>query len=242
MPVCERSLKWPAAGLLLVAAFGVGDAIAGAQAGDAAGKPSAPAKAEVLRTRVFRLSLSDPVEVKQVLEPLLEPPPSPGEWVRDFGFVPPGPVPSGAPAILASVVRVGGPGCDLHVRFSGYVAADARTRSLVVRGTEKELQIAADLVAVLEMPDDKPLPQFKSLRAFSLKHADADELADVLYQLEPEVQIAALPEAKLLIVVGSEEAMKDLGDAIKELDVPTKESPKPEKQRKLLRPRDRSSE
>src|SRR5262245_18991264 len=100
------------------------------------------------------------------------------------------------------------------------VAVDKRTRSLVVRASEKNLQLAADLVAVLDLPKNKPLPEVKSLKVFPLKHADAEELMSTLQALGLEARMVALGEAKMLIVAGPEEAMKEVGDLVKDLDVP----------------------
>ncbi|HEV3237451.1 MAG TPA: secretin N-terminal domain-containing protein, partial [Gemmataceae bacterium] len=58
--------------------------------------------------------------------------------------------------------------------MSWRIAEDPRTKSLVVRGPEKVIEIAADLVAVLDLPADKPIPAVKNLRAYKLKHAKAD--------------------------------------------------------------------
>jgi type II secretory pathway component GspD/PulD (secretin) len=100
--------------------------------------------------------------------------------------------------------------------------ADPRTRSLIVRGTEKDQQLAADLVAVLDAPEGKPLPAVKALKAFRLQHIDANDLASMLQQLDPRMgyRLAPVGSMKLLLATGTDEQMKELTDAVKKLDIP----------------------
>jgi hypothetical protein len=107
---------------------------------------------------------------------------------------------------------------------TGRALADPRTRSLIVRGTEKELQLAADLVAVLNTPEDKPLPAVKSLKAFRFQHLDTKDFVGIMQQLDPNIgyRLAPIGRMKLLLAVASDEQMKELAEAVKELDIPTK--------------------
>jgi type II secretory pathway component GspD/PulD (secretin) len=99
---------------------------------------------------------------------------------------------------------------------------DPRTRSLIVRGTEKDQQLAADLVAVLDTPEGKALPEVKALKAFRLQHLDPNDLTNILLQLDPRMtyRLAPIGRMKLLLATGTEEQMKELADAVKKLDVP----------------------
>jgi type II secretory pathway component GspD/PulD (secretin) len=101
--------------------------------------------------------------------------------------------------------------------------ADPRTRSLIVRGTQKDQQLAADLVAVLDTPEDKTLPAVKAIRAFRLQHLDADDLVAMLHQLDPNMgyRLAPIARMKLLLATGSDAQMKELTDAVKKLDIPS---------------------
>jgi hypothetical protein len=101
-------------------------------------------------------------------------------------------------------------------------------------GAAKELQIAADLFKLLDTPRDQPLPESKSLRAFPLKHAGASELAALAGELEIGAAILALDEAKLLVVVGPADAVRELAELVNSLDAPTKKAPDPEKRKKLF--------
>jgi hypothetical protein len=207
------------------------------------------APAKVLKTRVFRLKACDPDDVRQILEGLLEEPAEMGAaggpvFGGGGGLV--GAAPGfGAPGAGA----VGGPGfggfgggAGIGGGFAGLagatqtwrVATHANTRALVVRGSERDLQIASDLVTVLETPDDKPLPEVKSLRAFRLKHADADELVSVVQELEIQARIVAAPLARLLIARGAAETLGEVAELVKELDVEVKKDGKPAEPKMLL--------
>jgi len=103
------------------------------------------------------------------------------------------------------------------------VVAAPHSRSLLFRGTERDLQIVADVVTVLNTPADKSLPKLKSLRAYRLRFADPGELAQTFHQLELEANVqAGPPESKLLFVVGPEELLPEIEEAVKALDVEDK--------------------
>src|SRR5262249_9218548 len=135
------------------------------------------------RTKIFRLVHRDPEEVQVELQSLM--------GLPDDG--PPGEMPGPGPSAGAGDSRPGGfrgmrpsfpgggfgrPGSTITI--PGWrVAVDKRTRSLIVRGSEKELQVAADLIAVLDAPAGKPMPKLKNVRSFKPKHASVEELAQV---------------------------------------------------------------
>jgi type II secretory pathway component GspD/PulD (secretin) len=100
--------------------------------------------------------------------------------------------------------------------------ADPRTRSVIVRGTEKDQQLAADLVAILDTPEGKPLPALKTVKAFRLQHLDAGDLVSMLQLLDPNMsyRVAPVGAMKLLLATGTDEQMKELADAVKKLDIP----------------------
>jgi type II secretory pathway component GspD/PulD (secretin) len=99
------------------------------------------------------------------------------------------------------------------------LAVDGRTNCLVVRGSEHDLQMASDLVAMLDLPEGKPMPRLKNIRAFKLKFADPEQVAMMLQALEINATIAPAPKATLLIVSGSEAAMKEVAEVIEAVDV-----------------------
>jgi type II secretory pathway component GspD/PulD (secretin) len=105
------------------------------------------------------------------------------------------------------------------------IAVDDRTNAVVIRGSEHDLQVAAELVALMDLPKAKALPPLKHLRAFQLKHADATAIVTLLNELELDARVVALVEPNLVVVSGSEAATKDIADAIKELDVEVKDAP-----------------
>jgi type II secretory pathway component GspD/PulD (secretin) len=201
----RAALSWMSAGLLTVAFFGA------AQPSLFGQDPAKPEAKTQLKSKVFRLNHCDPDEIMQILQTLMDANEQP------FSANPQAP-------------GAGAPGADGIPSFPYQLAADARTRSVVIRATEKNLRLAADLVAVLDLPEGKPLPEVKSLKTFQLKHANAEELANVLQTLQLEAKIMALGNAKMLVVAGPEAAMKEVADLVKDLDIPTP----PDKQRKLL--------
>jgi type II secretory pathway component GspD/PulD (secretin) len=112
------------------------------------------------------------------------------------------------------------------------VAEDPRTKSLIVRGPEKVIDIAADLVAVLDLPADKPMPTVKNLRAYKLKHAKAEELNAVLTNLELDARIVPVDKGNILIVSGAEDVMKEIDGVVEALDIDVpepKNAPEPDK-------------
>jgi type II secretory pathway component GspD/PulD (secretin) len=104
---------------------------------------------------------------------------------------------------------------------------DERTRSLVMRGTEKDVQTAAELVALAELPREKPLPALKHLKAFRLKHADAAQTAELLTELGVEARVVALVPTNVVVASGPEAAMKEVAEVLQALDVEVKEPPPP---------------
>lgn len=200
--------------------------------GDAIKKLDVPSVAKAGNaTRVFPLKLCDPDEVARALAILLN-----TKAGQDDPALGPGPI-GGMGGRRAGMAPVTGDVDDGVFR----VVVSNRTRSLVIRGSDMELRIATDLIAVLESPAEKPIPKVKSLSVFSLKHAEADELEPVLTRLDLEVRLLALPAAKLLIATGVEDHLKSLADIVRELDVPAPEEPKVEKKKRLFR-QDRSED
>jgi hypothetical protein len=200
------------------------------------------------KIKVFRLKHRDPDELRQILEGHYE---SPGDKSGASGGGPgpegvgkpggslgggrpvqPGPGGGGFPRVPGGPgALVPGGGGDGGFNFSGRlvegsVAVDHRTRSLIVRGTEKDLQIVADLVAVLDLEKGKtaalPLAKGRNLRAFNLRYADAKEIAKVLTNLNLNARMAFPPKSNLIIVIGSETEMKEIGEVVDALDVEVK--------------------
>jgi beta-lactamase regulating signal transducer with metallopeptidase domain len=111
------------------------------------------------------------------------------------------------------------------------LAVDARTNSLIVRGTEEDLRTIADIIAALDLPEGKSTAKLKNFRTFRLKHANAQEVAGIVQELDVKVTVAALEQGNLLAASGSESALKEVADLIEALDVeakPTKDIKKNE--------------
>ncbi len=104
------------------------------------------------------------------------------------------------------------------------VTVDERTRSLIVRGTRHDLQIAADLVAVLDRAGGKAVPKVSNLHAFKLRYARAERLAQILDELGVKARVVPLQQANILIVTGPAEAVKEVSDLVQELDVEARDA------------------
>jgi hypothetical protein len=198
--------------------------------------------------RVFRLKHVKPEEVRQALESLLGdsagaggPPgmggPGPmGPGGGMTGMTPPGGMKGGSPAgggMVGGPPAGGGPGRPgmmpgpgmgsgmmMGMRDGGWrVTVDERTGSIIVRGSRGDLQRAADLIALLDLPGGKPLPRVKNLQAFKLKYAQADKIAQILDELGINARILPLSKTNRLIVAGPDAVVKEIAELIAELDV-----------------------
>jgi hypothetical protein len=139
------------------------------------------------------------------------------------GMGPPG---GGPPGMMGAGGLSGGPPGGGLVGMGGFgivhgwrLAVDNRTNCLIVRGSEQDLQMASDLVAMLDRPEGKPMPRLKNIRAFKLKFADPEQVAMMLHALEINATIAPAPKATLLIVSGPEAAIKEVTEVIEAVDV-----------------------
>jgi beta-lactamase regulating signal transducer with metallopeptidase domain len=193
--------------------------------------------------KVFRLKNVDPEETRAVLEALLSRqrdqagpsgekrgggPPSggtrPGSMMRPSGSAgPPRSGPGGGLDDIGAGGRGGGPGDD-PVR-SWRLAADRRARCLIARGTEQDLRIIGDLVTLLDVSDGGTVPRFKNYRVFRLRHANANAVAQFVNALDIAALVVPAPQARMVLVSGSESALKELGEVIEAVDVEGKPVP-----------------
>jgi type II secretory pathway component GspD/PulD (secretin) len=243
---------WPTASVLLLgAAFGLSAAAQGDAPAKKDKKTAAPDAAKaVTLTRIFTPKNTDPAEVLQAIELFLERAaalnrPAGGAALAGppglVGGLPAGPgggLMPGAAGLpqLGGLALGGGLGAGPAESrpYESRLALDERTGSIVMRGPESEVQTAADLVTLLDTPAGKPLPEVKSLRAFPLKHAEPGAIAELLTIIDVRAAAVALDEAKLLLVAGPPEALREVGDLLKALDVPTPKAPQPEKLKRLF--------
>ena len=99
------------------------------------------------------------------------------------------------------------------------LAVDERTNSLIVRGTEEDLRHIGDVVAALDVPENKTATKLKNLRTFKLKNANVINVGQIVQQLGLNVNVSILEKSQMLVVHGSEAALKEVADLIAELDV-----------------------
>jgi type II secretory pathway component GspD/PulD (secretin) len=221
--------------------IGVTLLIGGAAVGEpqARKKATSPEAASSVVTRVFTLKHTEPAEVVQAIGMFLD---SMAALNAPAGGAPVGPAgprpgpqgPAGGGAIGgAGILRAGPGGTAAH---DTRVFLDERTGSIAVRGPDSEVQVVADLVTLLDNPADMALPEVKSMRAYTLKHAAPSGIAELANSLDLRVAVLPLDDAKLLVVAGPSEAMRELGDLVKMLDIATPKT-QPEKRKKLFSPR-----
>jgi hypothetical protein len=185
--------------------------------------PATPPAKPQLTVQVFKLERGDPDAVITGLHSLLE--------AQDVEVPPPMP-PAGAPMPMNPFSGLGG-----SITFGGFgvttvpvwrATVDERTKAVIVRGSAKHLKVAADLVALLDRPANAPLPKLQVVKAFSLKHADAEGLVQVIETLAFDDVKLASPDEKLLVVIGPDESTTVIAALVKELDVPGKPEKKEE--------------
>jgi type II secretory pathway component GspD/PulD (secretin) len=140
----------------------------------------------------------------------------------------------GGPGFKPGGGGFGGPPGAFPQGLETRLSLDRRTGSIIARGPAIDLDVAADLMKVLDTPPDEVPPEVKSLRAFQLKHATASALAEHATRLDLQIAAVGLDEAKLLLVTGFPDAVQELAQLVKALDVPTPKGI--EKQRKLFAP------
>jgi beta-lactamase regulating signal transducer with metallopeptidase domain len=189
------------------------------------------------RIRVFRLKHVKPEEVRQALESLLGAstgammgggmPPMGGRGMMGGAGMPgPGGMPAGGMKGGGMMgAGAGMPGMqpamfDMKGLPLGWrLTIDERTQSIIMRGSRRDLQRVADLIALLDQPGGKAIPKVKNLQAFKLKYAKAEKLAEILDQLDLDARVLPLTQSNRLIVTGSDAALKEVADLIEQLDV-----------------------
>jgi hypothetical protein len=220
------------------------------------GAPAAPQPAKPqLTVKVFKLERGDPEAVVSSLHALLEGPdaeatPPPGVGAPGgLGImgVPPGGLPGGfggmpaggpggfggVPGPAGGAAGFGGIGCFLGTGGGNATpvwraTTHARTRAVVVRGAARHLAVAADLVAIHDRPAGAPLPKLQAVTALALKHAAAEELAEVIGALSFDGVKLATPGERLLAVVAPDDVARAVAELVRELDVPGAGGPDPE--------------
>jgi type II secretory pathway component GspD/PulD (secretin) len=150
-----------------------------------------------LQVKTFRLRHADPEEVRQILAqvwttmPQVKPP---------VGFKPGVPT-AGAPRVP---------------RF----AVDTRSRTLFVRGTDKEVAMAVSLVSILDTEPGQPIPESKDLRVLRLQHAKVDQATAVLTALGLQIHTVPLRKTNALVILSPSDAnVAAIRDVIESLDV-----------------------
>jgi len=104
-----------------------------------------------------------------------------------------------------------------------------------VRGPDRDLQIVADIVAVLETPAGKRAPKVKNLHVFTLKHANPLEVGMAVTQLGIEARVVPSQfagafgggpppvddvQARHLFALGTEQQIREVREVVEAMDVP----------------------
>ncbi len=116
-------------------------------------------------------------------------------------------------------IAAGGPMPGAAALWNVRFAADKRTRTLIVRGDKRDLQLIADLVAILDLEDGKTAPKAKHLQVFKLRHTDPRTVRNVALQLDIQTRLAPDPQGRMLIVMGEPAEISELSQVIEALDV-----------------------
>jgi type II secretory pathway component GspD/PulD (secretin) len=185
--------------------------------GVATGAKSGSAEGANLHVKSFRLKHCEPLELRQALSQLLQ---------AASGGVSTAVTAGGA----STVTRAGG------LMGGGYAAGpywvvDERTRTLLVRGSDAEIEKIGSLIEVLDLEPGKTPPENTALHVVRLQHAKVDEALQALNGLHLSMQVLALPKSNLIIVPASSPSVKEIDAVIETLDVPGtaqgKEKPAP---------------
>ncbi len=197
--------------------------------------PKPPAKPK-LTVKVFKLERAEPESVIQSMSSLLDETdielPQPPQPMQPGGVILVLPGFGGQLGVLGQPVGFGGnPLGNLGCGFGAMAnpttptwraTGDDRTGSVVVRGSEHHLKVAADLVAILDRKANSPLPKLQVLNAFALKHAEAGAISNTIDALVfDQVRMSILGD-NMLVVLAPDETTKAIADLVKELDVPAR--------------------
>ena len=119
----------------------------------------------------------------------------------------------GAPAVVAPA-KAGPP------TVAWRVAAVRGAQAVVVRGSDRHLAAAADLVAVLDRPHGGPVPPLKTIRAVPLAHVSPMKAREVVTALDFPGLGTTAPGDKLLLLFGPDKSVQAVAALVAELDKP----------------------
>jgi type II secretory pathway component GspD/PulD (secretin) len=190
--LCRMTLGIAAVALCSGLAVGGGDSPL-AKAPGPAGK-AAGTNGNTATLRSFELTHADPDEVRQLLTQI-------GGSLLKSG-------PRPAPGVPGQTTL--------------RMAVDARTHTLFVRGTEKELDAVTDLIAVLDADPAKSAPESKNAQVIRLRYAKVPEIMPVLTGLGLQNQVLSLPRTNMLLLIGPEADTKDIRAVVERLDIERK--------------------
>jgi hypothetical protein len=175
------------------------------------------------RIKIFRLKYRDAQEMANVLDRFLANQAAAPAVGPGMGPTGPGGMPGMGSGMMPGGMARGmmGPGgiSSPPAGKTWSVAADQRANCVIVRGTEHDLRVATDLVATLDLPEDKVPPQAKNIRVFHLRFAYAEDVMKVLDKLQLEAVVVPAPKARAVIVSGPPASLKEVGEVIEALDV-----------------------
>jgi hypothetical protein len=200
-----------------LAALALGSAIALAAAaqaqpgrtdsGPAVAKAAAPAPAKKAEdqpeVQAFHLKRADPEEVRQAVTHL---------WATL----------AGAPAQPGTPPRPGTkPATELP-----RMAVNARTKTVFIRGTPQAVELAAEVIEVIDGEPGKVSPKLKNLSVFQLSKCSVDEVMQVLTALELAAQVYPMKKSNTLLAAQGPHT-KGIGEIIDKLEsAPVKPAPK----------------
>jgi hypothetical protein len=105
------------------------------------------------------------------------------------------------------------------------VVVDGRTRTVFVRGADKDIEAISDVLAMLDAEPGKPVPEVKNLHLIPLRHAKVDEGLQLLTGLDLANGVVPLRKTNALLVTQAGN-FKAVQEVISALDVEAKAKPK----------------
>jgi hypothetical protein len=106
------------------------------------------------------------------------------------------------------------------------IATSPRTKALFVRGGDKEIEVVAELIRILDTAPGAPLPESKTMHIVRLKHAKAPEVFQVLTNLGLQTQVVPLTHINSLLVEKKGDSKEILG-VLEKLDVEIRPAKRP---------------
>jgi hypothetical protein len=107
------------------------------------------------------------------------------------------------------------------------LVTDPRSKTVMARGPERDVQVVGDLVAVFNTTDPKRVPKVKGFQVFQLEYANPEEVALAVTELRIGAKVAPIigsgkrkeETLKLLLARGTDEQIREVRAVVEGMDV-----------------------